>query len=629
MAWQEKLEMTKAFYRKVSTDEAKKIVNANKLTTNAKNGIETFKYLTSSCVKAIRFQNRHCIKTTDDLPIIKFEFDERILNDIFKNLAFNENDPYGKNLHVRDLIKEYDGQSIYNFAHNIYHDFIDIGMNREMIELLNENITNINVLDDETLAKEMIKNIKGRDLVLDQRQELDENEIFVALPYDLAVLAGEYNSLSTEGLNFLKGRVVSKDLERLKAAKPHSSINIVGLDRTYDFKNADIDLLTEEKIKKLNSRIVHNRNNHLNYCSKSYMKDAKTNVFAKNDTYFEKAFEHEKKEVGVIEPLTEEQMDKITTLLSDVDNLDIKEVGEILEIFNDSIGINQISPIHKFTVAEHILATVKSVDKAIEIMNLEKDVEYTEGERMELKWTMLLHDIGKPHSIDIKTIYRQFPKHELVSSEITNKLLENCTEMNVSRIVSNICEHDKFYSENEKNTVKNYKKLAKNAGIIEDKEIESMHERKQKYKDDMEKQMNHMAVVKIADIIGQDLMEDKIKYLPVLQRFDLVNEYIAQESDFKIKDLSIRIGDVIKLLKKEKDIYDEVDIARESKKLTLEFVEKAKDKPELFDITAEELTYEILLNDGTEEKEEIEVPEILGDEVIILWEEDTEKIIGI
>lgn len=117
-------------------------------------------------------------------------------------------------------------------------------------------------------------------------------------------------------------------------------------------------------------------------------------------------------------------------------------------ILNDNgesvINCQQNSPYHRYGVFRHILYTVEYVGK--------DNLKYSKQDLKILKWTMFLHDIGKPF---VKTTNAEgrdsFAGHDDVSVEMAKGILErfNFTEEEKKIILTLIKYHDRYLNEGE------------------------------------------------------------------------------------------------------------------------------------------------------------------------------------
>lgn len=110
----------------------------------------------------------------------------------------------------------------------------------------------------------------------------------------------------------------------------------------------------------------------------------------------------------------------------------------------DVINCQQNSKFHKYGVFVHILHTIEAVgNPQIPVGDWQKKI---------LKWTMLLHDLGKPY---VKKIYEDgtesFAGHEDVSFELSKDILNRFTfnEDEKQIILTLIKYHDKYLNEGE------------------------------------------------------------------------------------------------------------------------------------------------------------------------------------
>ncbi len=106
------------------------------------------------------------------------------------------------------------------------------------------------------------------------------------------------------------------------------------------------------------------------------------------------------------------------------------------------INCQQNSPYHRFGVFKHILYTVEYVGK--------DNLKYSSYDMKILKWTMLLHDIGKPK---VKTINSEgndsFAGHDEMSLVLAERILNRFDFSNEDKklILTLIKYHDKYLNE--------------------------------------------------------------------------------------------------------------------------------------------------------------------------------------
>lgn len=108
------------------------------------------------------------------------------------------------------------------------------------------------------------------------------------------------------------------------------------------------------------------------------------------------------------------------------------------------INCQQNSPYHKYGVFKHILYTIENVGK--------ENLRYSTHDIKLLKWTMFLHDIGKPMAKTINSEgFDSFAGHDDISLEIATQILDrfDFNEQDKKIILTLIKYHDRYLNEGE------------------------------------------------------------------------------------------------------------------------------------------------------------------------------------
>ena len=106
------------------------------------------------------------------------------------------------------------------------------------------------------------------------------------------------------------------------------------------------------------------------------------------------------------------------------------------------INCQQSSPYHRYGVFKHILYTIENVGK--------ESLKFSSHDVKILKWTMLLHDIGKPFAKSINSSGTDsFTGHDDLSVVIADKILDrfDFDEEDKKLIITLIKYHDKYLNE--------------------------------------------------------------------------------------------------------------------------------------------------------------------------------------
>ncbi|HAN10636.1 MAG TPA: hypothetical protein DCP90_08515 [Clostridiales bacterium] len=550
--WQERLKQLKTFYRKMSTYEASKILADGHIDAQPKENAEKFKYFSNSLIKAIRFNNRYINIDPNKESIIKFIINETYIDKLLRTLVFNANDPYGKSTHLADDVAKYNFPAVYNYAHKDIWDLIDIGLSNAEILRFNKNIKSIQILEDHDFNSELENNIcVNRQLIELKKESLEKNQFFVAYPFDLALLSHETQFLSTEGLSQKMVRYISKNPDLLKDISSYESILIATL-----CDNSTFQIPENNQIFELNRNMILKLNKHLagiaiNTCScTDKLKDT-----IKSKKYYKDIMhtnEQKNLDLSAIKPLSKETIKIIEKLLSSGENVDINDFLGYIPLLVNAQNFIQLSPIHRFDVADHIIATVNSLDTAIEFMKTHGiEIEFTPNELMELRWTLLLHDIAKPYCESKDNIYLQFPMHEEKSAIIAQEILQNLDYLNTERILLLIRNHGNLYNTlNEKRFINKLNKLIKSnaESCNEYVECDGIKSKKKLFTNVSDNFIKMFMSVKISDIIGQDLILDEKKLEPVLNIYEFWNSIKINHEQVSYRDLSISVGEIIGMI---------------------------------------------------------------------------------
>lgn len=173
------------------------------------------------------------------------------------------------------------------------------------------------------------------------------------------------------------------------------------------------------------------------------------------------------------------------------------------------INCQQNSIYHRYGVFKHILYTIEHVGK--------DNLRFSTHDMKILKWTMLLHDIGKPMAKTINSEgYDSFTGHDDISVEIADKILDrfDFNQEDKKIILTLIKYHDKFLNEGDLT----YDNLSFLAQELEDK-----------------KDLFHLLIeVKIADNRAKSV-DVYNKFMTVVGKYyDFANEYFSNSETNKL-----------------------------------------------------------------------------------------------
>ena len=173
------------------------------------------------------------------------------------------------------------------------------------------------------------------------------------------------------------------------------------------------------------------------------------------------------------------------------------------------INCQQNSIYHRYGVFKHILYTIENVGR--------DNLKFSSHDMKILKWTMLLHDIGKPMAKTINSEgYDSFAGHDDISVELADKIIDrfDFDEEDKQIILTLIKYHDKYLNEGDL-TYDNLSFLAKE---LDDK-----------------KDLFHLLIeVKIADNKAKSV-DVYNKFMTVVGKYyDFANEYFSNSETNKL-----------------------------------------------------------------------------------------------
>ena len=202
------------------------------------------------------------------------------------------------------------------------------------------------------------------------------------------------------------------------------------------------------------------------------------------------------------------------------------------------INCQQNSKYHRFGVFKHILYTIENVGK--------ESLKYSAHDLKILKWTMLLHDIGKPWAKTINSEgFDSFAGHDDISVQLADNILNRFDfDENDKRIILNLIKyHDRYLNEGELT----YQNLSFLAQELEDKK-------------DL---FNLLIEVKLADNKAKSV-DVYNKFMTVVGKYyDFANEYFYNVEDNKLfaneqdDELIVNEGRSIKKASSERGVYKE------------------------------------------------------------------------
>jgi tRNA nucleotidyltransferase (CCA-adding enzyme) len=176
---------------------------------------------------------------------------------------------------------------------------------------------------------------------------------------------------------------------------------------------------------------------------------------------------------------------------------------------NDIVDFPQNNPYHTYNVFEH---TVHAI-------------EHCESEDLVVKLAVFFHDFGKPHSYqDGEGGIRHFKGHGKVSAEITDAIMKRLKFDNETRnnVVELVHYHDATFEVGKKYVKRWLNKLG-------------------------EKQFRRLLHIRMADISAQSDLNKTEKINKVKSVLECLDEVLASEQCFQLKDLNVNGNDLINI----------------------------------------------------------------------------------
>ena len=199
------------------------------------------------------------------------------------------------------------------------------------------------------------------------------------------------------------------------------------------------------------------------------------------------------------------------------------------------INCQQNSIYHRYGVFKHILYTIENVGR--------ESLKFSSHDMKILKWTMLLHDIGKPMAKTINSEgYDSFSGHDDISVELADKIIDrfDFDEEDKKIILTLIKYHDRYLNEGDL-TYDNLSFLAKELGDKKD--------------------LFYLLIeVKIADNKAKSV-DVYNKFMTVVGKYyDFANEYFSNEESNKLfENVEVDESIVDENVKTDKKIPIELD----------------------------------------------------------------------
>ena len=178
------------------------------------------------------------------------------------------------------------------------------------------------------------------------------------------------------------------------------------------------------------------------------------------------------------------------------------------------INCQQNSPYHRYGVFKHILYTIENIGK--------DSLRYNSHDIKLLKWTMLLHDIGKPIAKTINSEgFDSFSGHDDISVELASGIIDrfDFDEQDKRIMLTLIKYHDRYLNEGDL-TYDNLSFLAKELGDKKD--------------------LFYMLIeVKLADNRAKSI-DVYNKFMTVVGKYyDFANEYFLNDEINKLFDIDM------------------------------------------------------------------------------------------
>ncbi len=406
--------MTFTLYRRMSDSELNKTLKTKGFIRPLGEVALLRKWFSTSLYRCHYFKSPYHI---GDSQLISVNINQDFFEKIFKEGTFvkkEANGFFGCDEGSEDII--------YAKAHKTIDTLFNIGFMN--LEELNSNIGDIKIVDEDDYET-LMRNLLPQKLEEMINSPLIENplEFYVQIPYDAALLCIKYQTLIAENINpIIKNIHISKDLEKIE------KLNLHKFKVTLKIKFKE-DIL---KYRKFRDNIISlNASDVIKFApliesisvAKVLETDQNHEIFLdiKGDNEYKK---HYQRPYTSYKRLSYSEFERVTLELFRKD-FKITNILEYIPNLKDLYNIYQIEPKHIDSLSTHI-------EKAINISNLliyyfyDKGFKIDENTLMLLKWSILVHDLGKPYCQceNIATRYTQFVGKETYLRKILYEMLD-------------------------------------------------------------------------------------------------------------------------------------------------------------------------------------------------------------
>lgn len=405
--------MSEILYRRMGYEEINDLFKTKRFIIPMNNSIcLPRKWFTTSILKAQYFKNPYYFGETGLIKV-------RVSSDYYKKI-FAEGKYVKNEILGYSSLKDYDSEIVYAKSHKTVDKLYNIGISN--LNDLNEEIEKVEEVSSKNYEDIFNQFLEKGNFEHQNNNSLNDLEFYVQCSQDIAIFMANYQTLMTEAINpIIKVMHFDKNLDRLR--KKNFNRFTTTLKVRFDKKIISRSLFNKaffsvsfEDVLKI-SPLIEN----VEIVSIDKTNNRRTPAIqVKGDNLYKK---HDKKEFNDFNRLSFKEFEIITLKMFKPD-FTLDQLFEYLPNLKDVIDINQVNPSQIDNLKTHIEKSI--IMSNLIINHFSKTINLDPEMMMYLKWTLLMHDLGKPYCEceNISTRFSQFGENAKFRDIIINQVLD-------------------------------------------------------------------------------------------------------------------------------------------------------------------------------------------------------------